>query len=161
MRKEYVPFRKRHEQTSAEGEDGAGEGKNESFSWPEWSDGRGWGRRRARMCFLARLQRAADTSQGILSCACQPVGGLEGFWAGEAVGIGKTSSVALNGIRMKKIPVLVSPLDCSQALGPQKGQALMTDCLVITLWSLHLSHLVPWPVTTENSYHLCAQHIKS
>lgn len=48
---------------SAEGEDGAGEGKNESFSWPEWSDGRGWGRRRARVCFLARLQRATDTNQ--------------------------------------------------------------------------------------------------
>lgn len=42
----------------------------------------------------------------------------------------------------EKIPVLVSPLDCSQAFVPQRGQVLMTDCPVV-LRSLHLSHLVP------------------
>lgn len=36
--------------TSGEGEDGAGEGKNESFSWREWSDGRGEGRKGASVC---------------------------------------------------------------------------------------------------------------
>lgn len=39
-------------ETWAEGEDGAGEGKNESFSCLQRSDGRGWGRQDSEAVFL-------------------------------------------------------------------------------------------------------------
>lgn len=42
--------------TSAEGEGGAHEGKNESLSWLQWIDGRRWGRRTPSVCSCQTLE---------------------------------------------------------------------------------------------------------
>lgn len=75
--------------TSAEGEDAGGEGGSGVIEG---------GEAREQVCVVARLWRAENTSQGILGCVCQAVRALEGFWAGEVVGFGKTDSVAVGPV---------------------------------------------------------------
>lgn len=78
MRKEYVPFRKHHEQNVSRREDGGGEGKNENHSLGGSGVMEGGEAGGEQVCVLARLWRAGNTSQSILGCVCQAGGGLEG-----------------------------------------------------------------------------------